>query len=69
MVAGVVVGQQWAMFNSARRQWLLARIVRLENGRATLKYDPRYDIEPPDNVCDVDALSLPSTPMQFRLVE
>ena len=54
----VAIDQQWALFNAGRRQWLLARVVGLENDRATLKYDPRYEIQSPDNVCTVDVTSL-----------
>jgi hypothetical protein len=69
MVSEVVVGQQWSLFNAARRQWLLAKVVHVENGKATLEYDPRYDISPPDNLCREDVTSLLNEPRQFRLVE
>jgi hypothetical protein len=64
-----LIDQQWALFNAGRRQWLLARVVGLENDQATLKYDPRYEIQAPDNVCTIDVTSLLTTPMQFRLAD
>jgi hypothetical protein len=69
MAAEVVINQHWALFNAGRRQWLLARVVSVENSNAILKYDPGYGIEPPDNVSTVDVTSLLTTPMQFRLAE
>lgn len=69
MVSEVVVGQQWSLFNASWRQWLLAKVVRVENGEATLEYDPRYDISPPDNLCREDVTSLLTEPRQFRIVE
>ena len=69
MVSEVVVGQQWSLFNASWRQWLLAKVVRLEKGKATLEYDPRYDIAPPDNLCCEDVTSLLTETRQFRIVE
>ena len=34
MVSEVVVGQEWSVFNAAWRQWLLAKVVRVEDGKA-----------------------------------
>jgi hypothetical protein len=65
----VVVDQQWALFNAERRQWLLARVVSLDSQSASLKYDPGYGIQPPDDVRTVDVSSLLTTPMQFRLAK
>jgi len=69
MVSEVIVGQQWSKFNTSWRQWLLAKVVRVENGKATLEYDPRYDISPPDNLCCEDVTALMAEPRQFRIVE
>ena len=69
MVSEVIVGQQWSKFNTSWRQWLLTKVVRLENGKATLEYDPRYDILPPDNLCCEDVIALMTEPRQFRVVE
>ncbi len=69
MASDVVVGQQWSMFNASWRQWLLAKVVRVENGKATLEYDPRYDIQPPDSFRSEEVTALLTEPRQFRLVE
>ena len=69
MESEVVINQQWALFNSGRRQWLLATVVGLDSEHATLKYDARYEIQPPDNICTVDVASLLTTPMKFRPAE
>ncbi len=69
MAAEVVINQHWALFNAARRQWLLATVVGLENDNATLKYDSGYGMQPPDNVSIIDVTSLLTTPMRFRLAE
>jgi hypothetical protein len=67
--AEVVFDQHWTLFNAARRQWLLATVVGLENGKAILRYDPGYGMKPPDNVSTIDVTSLLTTPMRFRLAE
>lgn len=69
MAAEVVINQHWALFNAARRQWLLATVVSLENDNAILKYDSGYGMQPPDNVSIIDVTSLLTTPMRFRLAE
>ena len=42
--AAVEIGQNWSIWDSGRRQWLLATVTRRAEGQATLKYDPRYRI-------------------------
>jgi hypothetical protein len=69
LAAEVVIDQHWALFNPARRQWLLATVVGLANDNAILKYDPGYGMKPPDNVSIIDVTSLLTTPMRFRLAE
>lgn len=65
----VIVGQEWSIFNAAWRQWLLAKVVRVEDGKATLEYDPRYGIQPPDSLRREEAAALLTEPRQFRVVE
>jgi len=48
---------------------LLATVVGLDSDHASLKYDARYEIQPPDNICTVDVASLLITPMKFRPAE
>jgi hypothetical protein len=69
MASEVVLYQQWSVYNSTRRQWLLARVVAIRDGQATLKYDPLYGIAAPDNLCVVDVSDLLTRPMQYRAAE
>jgi hypothetical protein len=69
MASEVVLYQQWSVYNPTRRQWLLARVVAIRAGQATLKYDPLYGIAAPDNLCVVDVSDLLSRPMQYRAAE
>ena len=42
MLTAVEVGQKWSVWVPGRQQWLLATVIRRLDGKATLKYDPRY---------------------------
>jgi hypothetical protein len=40
----VEIGQNWSIWDSGRRQWLLGQVIRRVDGRAILRYDARYQI-------------------------
>src|SRR5271154_1089996 len=42
MPTEVKLGQSWSVWVPGRRQWLLAKVIRRDAGRATLAYDARY---------------------------
>ena len=69
MVSEVIVGQEWSVFNAAWRQWLLAKVVRVEDGKATLEYDPRYEIQLPDCLRREEVRALLTEPRQYRAIE
>jgi len=62
------MGQRWAAWVPGRQQWLLATLIRQNNGRVTLQFDPRYGIRSGDDEREIDAQDLLSTPSLFRRV-
>jgi hypothetical protein len=65
----VEVGQKWSVWVPGRQQWLLATVIRRFDGRATLKYDPRYMIGIGYDERSVDESSILTGRSLFRLVE
>ena len=61
----VEVGQQWSVWMSRRQQWLLAAVTSRADGRATLKYDPRYGL---DDVRGADEATMLTASSLFRFV-
>ena len=68
MMMDVAIGQNWATWVPGRRQWLLATVVRQKDGRATLKYDERYEISSGYDELTVDESTLLNEPNLFRIV-
>ena len=68
MPAAVEVGQNWSVWVPGRRQWLLAVVICCSNGKATLKYDPRYRIAPGDEEYSADESTMLTAPNLFRLI-
>ena len=65
----VEIGQHWAAWVPSRRQWLLTTVVRLADGRATLRYDARYEVGArQDELCADEDTMLAATNL-FRLLE
>ena len=67
--AGVEIGQNWSIWVPGRRQWLLAKVVRRQDGQATLKYDPRYHIGIGYDEQRADESTMLTAPNLFRQVE
>ena len=67
MPAAVEVGQNWSVWVPGRRQWLLATVIYRSNGKATLKYDPRYRIGADRDECSADESTMLTAPNLFRL--
>ena len=65
----VKIGQHWSTWVPGRQQWLLATVVRRADGRATLKYDPRYGIGPKSDEQGADESTMLSATNLFRLLE
>ena len=68
MPAAIKVGQNWSVWVPGRRQWLLAVVIGRSNGKATLKYDPRYRIGADHDECSADESTMLTAPNLFRLV-
>ncbi len=62
----VVTGQSWSVWVPARRQWLLAKVLRAENGQATLQFDSGYGISPSHDKLHADTSSMLSVTSLFR---
>lgn len=62
----VVAGQSWSVWVPARRQWLLARVLRAENGQATLQFDGGYGISASHDKVHADTSSMLSATSLFR---
>lgn len=69
MPSSVMIGQKWSVWSPSRRQWLLATVIDQEGGRATLKFDRRYDISVGDDNEKVDQGTMLAEPRLFRFVE
>jgi hypothetical protein len=67
--AAVEIGQNWSIWDSGRRQWLLGTVTRRADGQATLKYDSRYRIGVGHDERTADESTMLSTRNLFRLVE
>ncbi len=65
----VRIGQSWSAWTAGRQQWLLATVVSVKDGQATLKYDSRYGIAGGEDERRVDEVSLLGTRNLFRYVE
>ncbi len=69
MPTSVAIGQRWSAWVPGRRQWLLATVIRQEEGQATLKYDIRYGMGAGDDERRADAAVMLVTRSLFRFVE
>jgi hypothetical protein len=69
MPANVTIGQKWSTWVPGRQQWLLATVIRLENGQATLKYDSRYGMASGNDEQRADEATMLATSNLFRFVE
>ena len=69
MPPSVTIDQKWSVWSPGRRQWLLATVVGLEDGQATLRYDPGYGIAGSYNEQKADEASMLAEPNLFRIVE
>jgi hypothetical protein len=69
MPTEVKIGQYWSTWVPSRRQWLLARVVRQENGQATLSYDARYGIGDDFREQQADESTMLGVPNLFRFIE
>jgi len=65
----VEIGQSWSVWVPGRRQWLLGTVIRRADGRATIKYDPRYAISTPDDADLADESTMLTARNLFRIVE
>jgi hypothetical protein len=62
----IEMGQRWAIWVAGRQQWLLASVVKQKNGRATLKFDARYDLGSADGERQIDEQDLLGMSNLFR---
>jgi hypothetical protein len=69
MPTTVAIGQQWSVWVPGRRQWLLATVIRRNDGRATLKYDARYEQSAGDDEQVVDEAAMLGSLNLFHFVE
>lgn len=65
----VAIGQKWSVWTSGRQQWLLAAVISLKDGRATLKYDARYGVGTGSDERVADESTMLTTSNLFRFVE
>jgi hypothetical protein len=65
----IAIGQKWSVWAPGRQQWLLAAVVRLKDGQATLKYDTRYGVSVGDDEQVADEFTMLTTKNLFRFVE
>jgi hypothetical protein len=68
MPTSVTIGQKWSAWVPSRRQWLLATVIRREDGQATLKYDTRYEIVAGSDEQKADEAAMSTSPSLFRLI-
>lgn len=69
MNAVVEIGQNWSLWVPSRRQWLLATVIRRDNGQATLKYDARYHLGAGYDEQHADENTMLTTSNLFRHIE
>jgi hypothetical protein len=69
MPASVAIGQKWSVWLPSRRQWLLSTVVNREDGRATLKYDSRYELGAGHDEENAEEATMLTTSNLFRFVE
>jgi hypothetical protein len=69
MPTNVTIGQRWSAWVPGRQQWLLATVIRQEDGQATLKYDIRYGMGAGDDEQGADEAAMLVTRSLFRFVE
>lgn len=69
MPSKIEIGQTWSTWVPGRRQWLLATVVRRDNGEAVLKFDPRYGAGPGYDEQRADETTMLAAPNLFRFVE
>ncbi|MEP6829021.1 MAG: hypothetical protein ABI963_01680 [Rhizomicrobium sp.] len=69
MPSEIEIGQTWSIWVPGRRQWLLATVVRRDNGEAVLKFDPRYGAGPGYDEQRADETTMLTAPNLFRFVE
>ena len=67
--ASVEIGQSWSIWVPGRRQWLLGKVIRRSEGKATLKYDPRYLIGNGYDEQRFDESTMLTAQSLFRVVE
>jgi hypothetical protein len=69
MPSKIEIGQTWSTWVPGRRQWLLATVVRRDNGEAVLKFDPRYGAGLGYDEQRADESTMLTAPNLFRFVE
>ena len=68
MPADVRIGQKWSAWVPSRGQWLLATVVRRNDGRAILQYDSRYGIVRGQDEHEADETTMLENTNLFRLI-
>ena len=69
MPSNIEIGQTWSTWVPGRRQWLLATVVRRDNGEAVLKFDPRYGAGQGYDEQRADEITMLTAPNLFRFVD
>jgi hypothetical protein len=64
----VKMGQLWSIWVPSRRQWLLAKVIQREGGKATLKMDQRYNLARGYDEHSADETTMLESPNLFRAV-
>ena len=68
MPQAIEIGQNWSIWDPGRRQWLLGTVIHRADGRATLKFDPRYRIGIGYDERNADEDTMLTAPNLFRLI-
>lgn len=69
MPTAVKIGQSWSVWVPARRQWLLAKVLRQEGGHVTLECDARYGAGRGHDEQVADEATMLAAPNLFRFIE
>lgn len=64
----VAIGQEWSVWNSSRRQWLLATVTGRSDGKFTLTCDGGYGMAIGDELVRAEEADMLSTSNLFRLI-
>lgn len=68
MAEFVVIGQKWSVWNSSRRQWLLATVTDRSDGKFTLKCDRGYGMASGEDLVRAEEADMLSTSNRFRFI-